>query len=70
MECEVFCSSNYQNTEEEKRMFSACRDGDLETVRLLSRRVNAEDDFSKRPLHHAAKFVDEQLYTQHVSLYS
>ena len=55
-------SFNYQETEEERLFSAACRRGDLETVKLLSRHVNAIDYHSTlyfRPLHHAAEFVHE-----------
>ena len=48
---------------EKKRLFSACRCGDLKTVQDLMTHVEAEaPDLSPpylayRPLHHAAKYV-------------
>ena len=72
MDCEVMWCPSLQNTEEEKRLFSACRDGDLETVKLLPRHVNAKDQsyYSYRPLHHAVRFVLSvtATCTQHVFL--
>ena len=62
----------YQNTREEKRLFSACRAGDLETMKLFSRHVNAKDQsyYSFGPLHYAAGFVRSvtATCTQHVFL--
>ena len=48
------------NTDEEERLFSACQNGDLETVQSLSRLLNVRDKstpYAQSSLHYAARSV-------------
>ena len=60
----IKCLSIYQNTEEkeEKELFRACIDGDLETVKRLSSVITVRQvrDYvsGKSPLHIAVRYVD------------
>ena len=58
----IKCLSIYQNTEEEeKELFRACIDGDLETVKRLSSVITVRevrDCLERSPLHIAAGYVN------------
>ena len=57
----------YQNTEEEKELFRACKDGDIETVKRLSSVITVRKVrwywHEENPLHIAARYVNLLFHT-------